>query len=359
MGKEKNDISLIEIINKIKDYYQFLRSKWLIIVAFGIGGALLGLGSSFIFKSKYTATLSFALIEKSPGGGGLAALASSFGLSSLMGGSQSAFSGDNLLEIIKSRNAIEKTLLTPLDFKGRKTNLMDVYIELNSMKSRWSWKGKKELQNLSYPVGQLRENFSRTQDSILYSVYKSIKEDKTLNVVRKDKRIDFVMVSYISKDEVYSKKFVETLIDQTYNFYKESKIAQNRINIKMMEHTADSIRNLYEGAIQTGAGYSQININEALQYAAVPKIKQQANAQLYGAVYAEVLKNLETLKLDMARETPIMQIIDTPILPLEKKHIGPIMGIALGGFLGGFFIVAFLLLKRKLSSILEIQSKMV
>ena len=63
---------------------------------------------------------------------------------------------------------------------------------------------------------------------------------------------------------------------------------------------------------------------------------------MYVTVYAEVLKNLETLKLEMARETPIVQIIDTPRLPLKKDKLGKIKGIFMGGVLGGFLIIVYL-----------------
>lgn len=354
----KNDISLIEIINQIKQIYKHLITKWLIILIVGLSGGVIGLISSFVFKPKYVATLSFALIEKTPGGSGLAALASSFGLSGLMGGSQSAFSGDNLLEIIKSEYAIEQTLLSTVDYKGKKQKLVDIYIETYDLRNTWRWQSKPELKNIEFPVNQNRENFTRVQDSILQDIYKTIKETKSLSVIRKDKRVDIVNLTYKSTNEIFSKLFAETLINQTYDFYKESKIAQNKLNIRMMEHTADSIKGLYESALYKGAGYSQININEAMQYAAVPKLKQQANAQLYGTVYAEVLKNLETLKLDLARETPIMQIIDVPRYPLEKKRLGPYMGIALGGLLGGVLIVIYLIVRLRIKSILEKQSNL-
>ena len=73
------------------------------------------------------------------------------------------------------------------------------------------------------------------------------------------------------------------------------------------------------------------------------QIKQERDVQLYGAVYAEVLKNLETLKLDMARETPLVQLIDQPRLPLIKDKLGKAKGIIFGGLLGGFLIVSYLL----------------
>ncbi len=343
MNTNSNEISLIEIVSKLKQYWSYLLSKWVIICIFGFGGAAIGLLASFLTKPKYTAHLSFALVEKSTGGG-LADLASSFGYGGLVGGNNGAFSGDNLLEIIQSRYAVEKTLLTPVNYRGQNKNLVEVYIDFNDLRKKWQKKKKnKDLQQLSYPIGQKCESFNRTQDSVLFTIYDEFIKSQALTVTRKNKKVSIVNVNFTSKDEMFSKLFVEQLMDQTYRFYKETKTSQSRSNINMMQHTADSIKGLYETALYKGAGFSQVNVNQALQFAAVPRIKQENNAQLYGTVYAEVLKNLETLKLDMARETPIVQIIDTPRLPLEKEKLGKIKGVFTGGILGGFLIVVYLL----------------
>jgi len=341
--KKTDEVSLIEIVDNIKKYWSYLWSKWLIILIFGLTGGALGLVASLLTKPTYTAHLSFALVEKSTGGG-LADLASSFGFGGLAGGSNGAFSGDNLLEIIQSRYAVEQTLLTPVNYKGEKKNLVEVYIQFNKFREKWiKNKKNKELRNLTYPIGQKREIFSRTQDSVLFGIYDEIVKTKALSVVRKSKKISVVNVDFTSKDELFSKLFVEKLMDETYRFYSVTRTSQSRTNINMMQHTADSIKGLYEAALYKGAGFSQINVNQALQFAAVPRIKQENNAQLYGTVYAEVLKNLETLKLDMARETPIVQLIDTPRLPLVKEKLGKAKGILMGGILGGFLIVGYLL----------------
>jgi len=338
-------ISLFEIYYQFKNYWSYLLSRWLLILIFGLSGGILGLVASFLVKPKYTAHISFALVEKSSGGGGLADLASSFGFGGFSG-SSGAFSGDNLLEIIKSRYAIEKTLLTPVTFNGKEQNLIEIYIDFKKLRKDWlKEKKNKELQLLTYPVGQIRENFNRTQDSILFIIYDDMIKTNSLSVIRKDKKISIVNIDFTSKNELFSKLFIENLMDQTYQFYKETKTSQSRANVNMMQHTADSIKALYEGALYKGAGYSQVNINQALQFAAVPRIKQENNAQLYGTVYAEVLKNLETLKLDMARETPLVQMIDTPRLPLKVDKLGKGKGIILGGFMGGFLIVLYLFAK--------------
>jgi hypothetical protein len=123
VNTENNDeISLKELIEKAKEGWHYLLSKWLIILTVGLGGAAIGLVVSLRTPTKYIAHLSFALVEKSAGGGGLADLASSFGMSSMLGGgSNGAFSGDNLLEIMQSPHTIEQTLLTPVVYQGKKT----------------------------------------------------------------------------------------------------------------------------------------------------------------------------------------------------------------------------------------------
>jgi len=351
----QDEISLKELLQKAGEWWQYLLTKWIIILVFGLGGAAIGLVVSLLTPPKYTAHLSFALVEKSAGGGGLADLASSFGLSSMMGGGSSgAFSGDNLLEIMQSPHTIEQTLLTPVVYQGKKQNLVEAYIGFNDIRKVWLKNAKnKELQTLSFPIGQKRETFSRAQDSVLYSIYDKLIKTNALTIARKDKKLSFVNVNFTSTDEVFSKLFEEKLMEETYRFYRDTRTAQSRANIDMMQAKADSIRKLYESSLYRSAGYSQVNINQALSFAAVPKIKQENNAQLYATVYTEVLKNLETLKLDLARETPIVQIIDTPRFPLEKVRLGKAKAMATGGVLGGFLIVFYLLGAMFLKKALE------
>ena len=349
-----DEISLKELIEKAKEGWRYLLSKWIIIIIFGLGGAAIGLIASLLAPPKYTAHLSFALVEKSAGGG-LADLASSFGLSSMLGGgSNGAFSGDNLLEIMQSPHTIEQTLLTPVLYQGKKQNLIDVYIQFNELRDKWQRDDDhKGLQTLTYPIGQKRETFTRTQDSVLNRIYDKIIKSQALTIVRKDKKLSFVNVNFTSKDEVFSKLFEEKLMEETYRFYKDTRTAQSRANINMMQAKADSIKHLYESSLYRSAGYSQVNINQALSFAAVPKIKQENNAQLYATVYTEVLKNLETLKLDLARETPIVQVIDTPRFPLDKERLGKVKAMAVGGVLSGFLILLYLLGAMFLKKALE------
>jgi uncharacterized protein involved in exopolysaccharide biosynthesis len=60
---------------------------------------------------------------------------------------------------------------------------------------------------------------------------------------------------------------------------------------------------------------------------------------------------LELSKVSLRKETPLVQLIDRPILPLEKEKLGKKKALILGGFLGGFLTVLYLVfgqLYRKL-----------
>jgi hypothetical protein len=55
---------------------------------------------------------------------------------------------------------------------------------------------------------------------------------------------------------------------------------------------------------------------------------------------------LELAKITLRKETPLIQLIDRPILPLEKEKFGKLKSIILGGFLAGFLYILYLIFGR-------------
>ena len=68
--------------------------------------------------------------------------------------------------------------------------------------------------------------------------------------------------------------------------------------------------------------------------------------EVLNAMYLEIVKNLEISKITLLNQTPIIQIIDKPILPLqiEKKSMA-VLGL-LGAFLGGFLSLVFFIFRK-------------
>lgn len=339
------EITLKEIYFTIKEWFQYLLSNYKLIVLVGIVGALLGLCYSYTKKPKYTAVLSFALEDDKPSGlGGALGLAGQFGLD-VGGGGGGVFSGSNLIELFKSRSMVEKTLLTPIVQNGKTISLAEMYIQNN--KWRKGWAKDEKLKSIQFLPNAKRETFNRAQDSILEIIYNSLSASG-LSVLQKDKKISIITVEVKSENEVFSKVFNEALADVVSDFYIDSKSEKSRLNMTILQRQLDSIRGELNGSI-TGVAVANdrtFNLNPALNVKRVPSARKQVDVQANTAILTELVKQTELAKVTLRKDTPLIQIIDKPIYPLKKEKFGKAKGIIMGGFLGGFFIVAFLILKR-------------
>ena len=349
MEKQNDEISLKELIDKAKEWYSYLLSQWKIIVLAGIVGATLGLTYSLITKPVYTATLSFVVEDEKSGGGGLGSalgLASSLGLD-MGGGSSSMFSGSNLIEFFKSRKMVEQTLLTPVTVEGKRISLAEMYIQ--NKKWREKWEGKPQFTNLQFSPNIDRAQFTRDQDSILGAMYSSLAKSSLL-VSQKDKKISIISIDMKSESELFAKYFTEALAKNVSDFYVATKSKKARLNMAVLDKQTDSIRRELNGAI-TGVAAANDNtfgLNPALNVRRAPSARRQVDVQANTAILTELVKQSELAKVTLRKETPLIQIIDRPILPLEKESFGKVIGFLMGGVLAGFLVILGLILKRLL-----------
>ena len=339
-----DEISLKEFLEKAKEWFGYLLSQWKIIVLAGIIGAALGLAYSFIKKPIYTATLSFALEDEKGGGGGFGSLASSFGID-LGGGGGSIFTGSNLTELFKSRAMVEQTLLSPVTVNGKTISLAEMYI-LNQ-EWRKNWNEKPKFAAIQFLPDTKRKYFTRVHDSILGVMYQDLSKTG-LSVGQKDKKISIITIDVNSTNELFSKYFTEALVKEVSDFYVTTKSKKARMNMDILERQTDSIRKELNGAI-TGVAVANDNtfmLNPALNVRRAPSARRQVDVQANTAILTELVKQAELAKVTLRKETPLIQVIDQPILPLKKEKFGKVKGIVLGGFLAGFLIVFWLIVRR-------------
>ncbi|OCB70557.1 lipopolysaccharide biosynthesis protein [Flavobacterium piscis] len=343
---ENDEISLKELLAKIKEWINYLLLQRKIIVLAGIIGALLGLTYSFIKKPVYTATLTFALEDEKGGGGlgGALGLASSFGLD-LGGSGGGIFSGSNLTELFKSRSMVEKTLLSPVNIDGKIISLAEMYIQNNEWRKKWNDKPK--YSSIQFSPNANRKAFTRDQDSIMGLMYVNLSKSG-LSVAQKDKKISIINIDVSSTNELFSKYFCEALAREVGQFYIETKSKKARINMAILERQVDSVRGELNGAI-TGvavANDNTFNLNPALNVRRTPSARRQVDVQANTAILTELVKQSELAKVTLRKEIPLIQVIDRPILPLYKERFGKAKGLLMGGFLAGFLTVAGLIVRK-------------
>lgn len=350
INNTEDEISLKELILKLREWYYYLLSKWKIILLAGILGGILGFTYAYFKKPIYTAETTFVLEEGDGGGGGLgqyAGLASMVGLD-LGGSGGGIFKGDNILELYKSRRMIQETLLAIDTFDGKQQSLIERYIEFNKL--REAWEEKPNLKAIQFNNPKL---FTRTQDSVIGKMVENINKE-ILNVSKLDKKLSIISVKVNSKDELFAKAFANNIVNKVNTFYVNTKTKKSSENLYVLQTQADSVRRVLNASIGgvAAAVDANPNLNPAFQKLRVGSQRKQVDVQASGAVYQEIVKNLEMAKINFRNDKPLIQVIDEPVFPLKMDRFGKAKGIILGGIVFGFLIVLLLVVRKIISQII-------
>ena len=336
-------------------FLNYFISQYKIILYITLITSALGLLYGKLQPSTFKATSTFIVEDKSgKGGGGLSGLASQFGIDvgGLTGGGAGLFDGDNILEIIKSRAIIEKVLLTkmeePSSIKGQ--TIADYYIQVEDLQGKFE---RKNINVKSLNFAELSGGAKHTvqQDSVLYVLFDRINKD--LNVEKKNKKSTIITLEVVSGDQVFSKIFAEELLKQTSDLYIDIKTGNLSRSINKIQQKADSLQNsltgIYQKSFQAENATKLYNVNSSLRINTSQTEIAARDKTVSSTLYGEVVKNLETLKLSLINQTPVIQVLDTPKYPLFDQRI-PILYFLLIGFAVGIVLSFFYALYKYTSN---------
>ncbi|MCG9900361.1 MAG: hypothetical protein MH132_10200 [Hydrotalea sp.] len=326
-----DEISLKDLILKIKEWVAYLKTQWWKIAIAGILGGLIGFVYAWMQPITYTAKTTFVVEDGKSSGGlsGLASLAGQFGVD-MGGGGGGLIAGENILYYFKSESLVREVLLSPWD--NTKT-FGDFYIEFNGFKKAWS-------KQLNFEVLKISENksrivYQRTIDSLLnILVQKIIKSE--LQIKKIDKKAGFIELSSIMRDEQFSKRFNEQLVNIAINRYVNLKTQRQKKTVDILQSRVDSLTLLLNQKTGISAALQTQNSTMDMNpiFRTVPTIKSELalrEKNMLGSIYIEVVKNLEMAKFTLSQETPVIQIVNNPIYPLEKYKYSKLKAILLFG----------------------------
>lgn len=338
------DLSLSDLLLKIKILIKILKRKKTQLLLIIILGAIVGFLYSYIKKPTYSAKLTFSLEEdkgsSSSGIGAAAGLASQFGID-LGSGAGGVFAASNITELMISKYLIQKTLLDTVRANNKVKTLANIYIDEYKLRKKWK---KYLIENIDFPINQNRENFSLKQDSILDVLSEEIIKNN-LKVFQKEKKVSIISIEVISENEIFSKSFCELLAFETSKFYIQTKSKKARINSEILQKQADSVRNVLNNAIVGVASASDnvYNLNPAFNIKSTNSRKHQVDVQANTAVLTQLLANLEVSKINLRKETPLIQVIDVPRYPLVKNKLNKVKYSILSVFLFSLLYILFLI----------------
>ena len=340
MEQHNDEIQLKDILIKLSEYKIYLLNKKFTIIAVSALFFLLGIVVTVSSDKKYTAELTFVVEDKLQGGGALGAMsgmASQFGFD-IGGSSSSTFSQNNVLEFLKSRGVVEAALMQRREINKIDDLLIEHYLYLNKIKD--TWEKNKDLNPVSFHGILTQDN-----DSVSGDVWKSIIEDELVVELQSD-AANIINLSYTSVNDEFSKMFVEALIEQMSKMYISHQTAQTNNTLDFLSSRADSVFMELEIAEEKFAKVKDINQRIVKASGRLKELQLMRRVEVLNAMYLEIVKNLEISKITLLNQTPIIQIIDKPILPLqiEKKSMA-VLGL-LGAFLGGFLSLTFFVFRK-------------
>ncbi|NQW43479.1 MAG: hypothetical protein HQ463_08635 [Bacteroidetes bacterium] len=297
-------------------------------------------------EESYTARISFMLadedMQSQPGAFNLA---SQLGLVNQQVGSNKAI----LKELLDSRKLIENTLFYEIELNKKKDLLINHYIILRS--KLWGTKPDNFFDK-NYKLGD-----DDNKDSYLASLAWEIKSRYT-SVIRES---GFFDLSFTAPDEYFTKKFLETHLISLSDYYKEKRTQRAMSVLKFAQRRSDSLSGVLAGKENAVASSIDNNILGIMSITKVPELRNKRNVELVSKLYGEAVLNLESAKMSVVKETPMIQVIDDIRFPLQfngkpmQKNIT--IGVLIGFFLGLLLTLVWYAVKNFKSLMADFQPK--
>ncbi|WP_439506879.1 hypothetical protein [Sediminibacterium sp.] len=352
-----DEISLKELILKFQEWFYFITKQWIFIVIMGIIGGLVGFFYANSQKAIYTAKVTFVVEEGKSGSsslGGLASLAGQFGVD--VGGSSDGglLSGDNILLYFKSSSLAREVLLSVFDSSSN-TSIADQYVKVYDLDKKWS--KDKKIGLINFPILSKTYKYTRLQDSLLQIIINKISKSQ-FTVSRTDKKAAFIDVISTMQNELLAKVYCERIVEKVVERYINIKTKRQNATVQKLQARVDSIESLLTKKTISGASLqntsSTMDINPLYRTGTSVAVETTLRDKtLLSTIFASVTQNLEMAKFTLSQETPVIQIVDNPSLPLQKEKMSRLKATVIGFFLFSFIFVIYIVLKKGYSIVMS------
>ena len=315
---ENKEIGIRDIVLTLKEIKNELFSKSLRIGIFVLIFSIISVGLNQLIDSKYKAELSFVVEDKQQSSplSSMSGLASQFGFD-LFSSTNSTFSQANIMELLKSRGVISKTLLRSVNINHKKDLFINHFISMYDLNANWN--DDPDLSSISF-----YDQIEIKHDSIITLIWNKI-NDEHISVKIKNDDTDIIYLSFISLSEEFSKHFSENLIDEMSRMYIEYQTKQSTNTIDFLQNRSDSVFYELQNAEEKYARIKDINQRIIKASGRLQELQLMRNVEVLNTMYLELVKNIEVSKLTLLNQTPIIQVIDKPILPLEDQKLSSII----------------------------------
>ncbi|MFW2347688.1 MAG: Wzz/FepE/Etk N-terminal domain-containing protein [Wenyingzhuangia sp.] len=354
--QEEDTIDLIAILSNIWKCKKLILKTMLV---FGLIGLLVALST----PNQYTASSMFtpnASGQSSTGSSGLKGLASLAGIN-LGGMSQAGQEVSPMLygKIVESAIFKQKLLGTPLkNIEG----VSDLRAYLNKEEDPSLLHTIKEY-TLGLPgkvIGLFRGNDSISKIESLdgistisiedYEFFKAIDELLTLSVNQKEGFIEIIAKSKNPQLSAQVAKNAELLLQERIIAIKTKSSLELLAYLEQQYANKKEILNQSQERLSI---FKDRNLNISTNSFSNQQTRLESELQTATAVFQNVVTQLEQVKLQVTKDTPVFSILKPVVVPNEKSGPKRSLTLVIWLFLGGILSVGFVLAKDPLMELLQ------
>lgn len=355
--EEEDQIDIIALLSQLWNGRKF-------IIKSSIVGVFVGILVAVFTSNIYTASSMFTPNTTSSPAGGSSSLK---GLASLAGiNLGSGMEGSNEIspmlygKILESYTFKKALLDAPLKNLGEITSLRAFFVQESSSSSFLSTTKEYTIGLPSKIMGLFK---SDTKDSTLIAIkgmytiseeefeyFKAIDEMLTLNISEKDGYLEIIGESEFPQLSSQLVKNAENILQQEIIAIK----TKSSLELLLYLEEQYSIKNtLLIKAQNNLANFKDSNFSISRSSFSTTQTRLEAELQIASSVFQNIVTQLEQVKLQVAKDTPVFSFLKPIVVPIEKSAPKRSLIVIIYLFLGLVLSVGYVLAKEPVLNVIK------
>lgn len=334
---QDEEITLKELILKVKEYYFECKKNWKLILLFTVPFVGYQLYLRFTVPPYYPATLTFMVNDSK--GSSVGGLLGQF--RGLVGEDEDKL--DKILELAKTRRTISAALFKKVIINKKEDYFANHLIQIENIHDIWT--KDSTLANFSFSRPAI-DSFTLQENRALRQVHQTLiggNSTKPLFTTVSMKKTGIMTFMLQTQNEDFTIAFIKALYNSLSDFYIESTVRKEKETYDILCEKRDSLEKVLFINDMSTAKHEDQNNSLLLQTDKVPVKRYARNNQILTALYGEIIKNTEFAEFALKTATPFITSIDEPIPPLKPIKEGRlknlIIYLLIGFALGCVFVI--------------------
>jgi len=298
-----------DLLKHKKLYYKVLSVAFILAAIYAIS-----------LPNYYSCTVKLApeLGANAKAGGGLASLASSFGVD--LGGAQQGADAINPMLYPDLMNSVDfKTSLFEIQVTREEDQKTFTYFDylMNEQKAPWWSQAMKAVFSMfndqSSMVNEKVNPFKLTKEQT--EIVKDIDKNVVCNV---DKKTMVITINVTDQDPLICATMADSVKTRLQKFITEYRTSKARVDLEYNQKLYGEAKAKYEQARERYAAYSDSHRNATSQAGQTKEADLQNEMNMQQQIYQQVVAQLQQAEMKVQQETPAFTTLQSATVPVRK-----------------------------------------